>query len=128
MKPKRQCNHAGCRVLVDFDTKYCSKHQIQRNKEEYKQRRYLATDSKYRAFYKTRAWRKLSRKILGNNPICVSCYEKGVIRPAQIADHRIELKDDWYRRLDENNIQAMCYACHNRKTREEKAKRKNDSE
>lgn len=122
-KPQHLCNHPGCKTIIDYDVKYCEKHQTQRNKQEYRQRRYNNGDSKYRAFYRTRAWRKLSRQTLENNPVCVVCYERGIIRPAQIADHRIELKDDWSRRLDPSNIVSMCRSCHNRKTREEREKR-----
>lgn len=127
MKPMKQCNHAGCNVLVAYDQRYCDKHQHAINKYRYHKRQYASDESKYQQFYKSRAWRKLSHKWLASNPICVECYRQGIIRPAQIVDHITELKDDYSRRLDTTNLQSLCRACHNRKTADEKHKRESET-
>ncbi|MFW9626860.1 MAG: HNH endonuclease [Sulfurospirillum sp.] len=44
-------------------------------------------------------------------------------RPAQIADHIIELRDGG-EPLSLENIQCMCSPCHNRKSAKEAAKRR----
>ncbi|VDH11635.1 Prophage Lp3 protein 12 [Lactiplantibacillus plantarum] len=77
---------------------------------------YDSDESRYQQFYKSSAWRKLSRRFLESNPVCVQCYQDGVIRKADVVDHVIEIKDDWSRRLDESNLQPLCYRHHNRKT------------
>lgn len=116
-KPMKQCEHPGCRTLVAYDTRYCEKHRKITNKWRYHKRMYDSDESKYQQFYKSSAWRKLSRRFLESNPVCVQCYQDGVIRKADVVDHVIEIKDDWSRRLDESNLQPLCYRHHNRKTR-----------
>jgi 5-methylcytosine-specific restriction endonuclease McrA len=86
---------------------------------------YQSDESKRVQFYQSTAWRKLSRRWLTSNPICQSCWQQGIIRKADVVDHIIELKDDWSRRLDETNLQSLCYKCHIEKTNKERAKRKN---
>ncbi|EJF00900.1 HNH endonuclease [Liquorilactobacillus mali] len=121
--PMKQCNHAGCRTLVPFNERYCVKHKQELNKYRYNKRMYNSNESKYQQFYKSTAWRRLSRRFLENNPICVKCYEDGVIRKADVVDHVQEVKDNWSRRLDESNLQALCNSHHNTKTRNERKKR-----
>lgn len=123
MKPMKQCNWAGCNNIVPYDERYCEKHKKHINKYRYHKRMYASDESKYQQFYKSTQWRKMSRHWLERNPICVKCYEQGIIRPAQIVDHVHEIKDDWSRRLDETNLQSLCRTCHNRKTKAEKLKR-----
>ena len=123
MKPLKQCNHAGCNALIPYDQRYCSKHQREINKYRYHKRQYASNESKYQQFYKSTAWRKLSRHWLEKNPICVKCYKQGIIRPAQIVDHITEIKDDWSKRLDASNLQSLCRVCHNHKTAIERRKR-----
>lgn len=118
-KPKHLCSHAGCRKLIDYDITYCPKHSGHYNRIE----RYTVDNKQYTEFYHSKAWRTLSHKILSNEPVCAWCLKRGIIRPAQIADHIVELKDDWSKRLDPNNIEPLCRACHNTKTVQERKKR-----
>ncbi len=125
--PMKQCNHAGCRMLVPFTERYCVKHKQALNRYRYHKRMYNSDESKYQQFYKSTAWRRLSRRFLENNPVCVKCYEDGVIRKANVVDHVQEVKDNWSRRLDESNLQALCNYHHNKKTRNERKKREQKS-
>ncbi|KLD61029.1 hypothetical protein WP50_05580 [Lactiplantibacillus plantarum] len=68
-KPMKQCEHPGCRTLVAYDTRYCEKHRKATNKWRYHKRMYDSDESKYQQFYKSSAWRKLSRRFLESNPI-----------------------------------------------------------
>lgn len=121
--PMKQCNHAGCRTLVPFNQTYCERHRKALNKYRYHKRVYDSDESKYQQFYKTAAWRRLSRRFLERNPVCIKCYEDGVIRKADVVDHVVEIKDDWNRRLDESNLQPLCNHHHYIKTKQAKAKR-----
>lgn len=123
MKPKKQCNHVGCKTLIDFNIKHCEKHKEQITKSdsyEYRKEKY----GRYHRFYKTNRWERLSRLHRLKNPLCEDCKELGIIKAADVADHIIELRDDWSKRYDENNLSSKCHACHNRKTKEERDKRK----
>ena len=65
------------------------------------------------AFYRSAAWRRLSRTfLLSKNYICERCG-----RPAEIAHHRRHLTprnvNDADVALNPNNLEALCMACHN---------------
>jgi len=64
--------------------------------------------------YQGQTWRKLSRRMRIDNPVCVICQE----RPSQVTDHIIRTRDggSW---LDERNLCAMCKTCHDHKSRME---------
>lgn len=125
MKPRKQCNKAGCRALVDYNEKYCDKH---RDKQEsmksvtYSDRK--EREGKYFMFYKSKAWKHLSYQYRLNHPCCEQCLKSNIVRKADVVDHIIEIKDDYSKRLDEENLQSLCHACHNQKTAIERQKRK----
>lgn len=122
MKPRKQCNHAGCSILVDYDQKYCSKHERKTvTNVSYKQRKQY--EGKYFMFYKSKSWKNLSYLYRLNNPCCEKCLKAGMIRKADVVDHIIEIRDDYDRRLDETNLMSLCHSCHNKKTAIEKRKR-----
>ena len=146
----RFCNAAGCREVIPVGQYYCDKHQYlqkeyeerkkhwrqdkykgmtkeqqhQYNRKVYKQRmeRSAKAPHDYNRFYKTSAWVKLSHKTLQNNPICVSCYRKGIIKKADLVDHIEPIRENWNRRLDPDNLQPLCYRCHRIKTRKDHAR------
>ena len=136
-KPMKFCEHVGCHELVPYDVTYCDKHQhVQRpkrrtrkrtkehNKKVYRQRmeRSKQAEHDYNRFYKTAAWRHLSHAMLVQHPICQSCHEKGIIKMANLVDHIVPIREDWSKRLDPNNLQTLCYACHTEKTKEDHAR------
>lgn len=121
MKPKQQCCYPGCHTLVDYDQRYCSKHKHELNVKTYHRRHYGQHEGKYQQFYKTTAWRKLSHITLERQPVCVSCLRRGIVKKGDLVDHiqPIRTKEGWQRRLDPSNLQVLCIACHNEKTRQE---------
>ena len=63
-------------------------------------------------------WRKLRRWYLARHPLCEHCLTRGITKPAQDVDHKQPFAGKRDRlRLDPNNLQALCRACHNVKTR-----------
>ncbi|AEV94893.1 HNH endonuclease [Pediococcus claussenii] len=120
---KKFCNHAGCRALVALNVKYCEKHQKQANSDTYHHRRYEQGRDQFEAFYRTSAWKKMSRQMLIRSPICKLCYQEGVIRKADIVDHITPIREDWSRRLDWDNMQTLCIYHHNQKTNIENQRR-----
>ncbi|MGQ5518782.1 HNH endonuclease signature motif containing protein [Enterococcus gallinarum] len=121
MKPKKQCNHAGCVKLVDYDTRFCTQHEQARPKQTYHERK--AKDGKYLSFYNSKSWRKASELYRLSNPVCVECLKQNIIRKADVVDHIVEIKDDWNKRLDIDNFQSLCHRHHNAKTKQEQQKR-----
>ena len=65
-----------------------------------------------------RQWRKMREHILAREPLCRDCRRRGYVVAATVVDH-VEPKARHERELDPNNLQPLCHACHNRKTRRE---------
>ena len=84
----------------------------------------LSYEHRAQQFYRTQAWQTLSKLQRTREPLCEHCKANGRLRPADVADHIVELKDDWSKGLELSNLQSLCHQCHNRKTQVEKRKRK----
>jgi len=68
-------------------------------------------------FYRSKQWRAMRSFMLSENPLCVECKKKGIIKVACDCDHIIDVKDDPSRCLDYTNLQMLCKPCHGKKTR-----------
>ena len=109
MALKKLCSYSGCNVLVDYGTKYCYKHRT-KDKERYKDyRRSRLRDEEEKArqkFYNSPEWKNVRdlviRKCFGID--IVEYYRTGQIIKGYTVHHIIELKDDWNKRLDINNL------------------------
>lgn len=126
MQPRKQCNHAGCRILIPYTDTYCTKHQPMHKRKQSKYDTYQnrkTIGGKYFKFYHSKAWRKASELYRINNPCCEDCLEENTIRKVDVVDHVIELRDDWSKRLDTKNFRSRCHYHHNLKTRLARQKR-----
>ena len=111
---KRRCKHPTCRKLIDEYESYCDEHKTTRERQYNANRREY--DPTYMSFYNSKLWRNTSKQVLlESNYLCSQCG--GV---AQMVDHIIPTKVDWDKRLDKENLQALCWGCHSKKTAEEK--------
>jgi len=64
-------------------------------------------------FYKTKAWRKTSVAYRQEHPLCEECLRQGIITPAEMVHHVVEITDGGDP-LDWDNLESLCLACHNR--------------
>ncbi|WP_394899045.1 hypothetical protein [Clostridium paraputrificum] len=109
MALKKLCSYSGCNVLVDYGTKYCYKHRT-KDKERYKDyRRSRLRDEEEKArqeFYNSVEWKNIRdlaiKKCFGID--IVEYYKTGQIIMGYTVHHIVELKDDWNKRLDINNL------------------------
>ena len=87
-----------------------------RNSKRYNASVRYGKDSKYTEFYQSSGWRsKRKRVLLRDKYLCQECLKQGIVNDKRLMVHHIvELKDDWKRRLDMNNLVTVCTACHNR--------------
>lgn len=61
-------------------------------------------------------WRRYRLAFLASNPLCVHCRVSGRVEPGVHVDHKIPSvpgEPGWW---DPENHQALCHACHARKT------------
>lgn len=110
------CLVADSRPL-DFMT-WLRRHHIaldgggRKGKEELEaQRRYNRERPKADDFYYSYEWKQARRKYLNDHPMCERCHKSKSV----IVDH-IKPVSQGGSRLATSNLQALCAACHNRKT------------
>lgn len=53
---------------------------------------------------------------LNNYPLCAMCEKAGRVTPATVVDHLEEVATHPEKRLEWDNLQALCAPCHNSKT------------
>jgi 5-methylcytosine-specific restriction protein A len=63
-----------------------------------------------------RDWFRLRAVVLREEPFCRHCAAVDVQTRATVLDHIESIRDAPERRLDRDNLQPLCQACHNRKT------------
>jgi 5-methylcytosine-specific restriction protein A len=115
-RPLRLCARPGCGKRTRES--YCDQHRRAHNWEDDRQR----GTRQERGYDKH--WLKLRKAFLSENPLCVLCREDGKRTPAQEVDHVIPFKDRHDpKRLDWENLQAVCRRCHRVKTSRQKATR-----
>ena len=83
---------------------YCEKH-----------RGLYARENAHRRGY-GREWRVARDRFLRGHPLCAECLKRGKIAPATVVDHIVPHRGDQKLFWDEDNWQALCKACHDRKT------------
>lgn len=108
MKPQKLTIFGGRRTSVDYD---------QRNNEytEYNRTRWKY-DKDMKRFYNSTIWKQTSKQVLLEaDYVCAMCGDE-----ATMTDHIISVKQDWSKRLDRNNLQAICKKCNDKKAIKEK--------
>ncbi len=101
------CHAPGCANLVQSGA-YCTTHQPARKRED---DRASASTRGYGA-----TWRRLRQMILARSPVCADPFgdHQGRLVLATDVDHIIAKRDGG--QDIESNLQALCHACHSRKT------------
>jgi len=109
MRALHPCNEPGCAELIR-DGRYCSTHNSA-HIHVYERERGSSAHRGYGA-----RWQRLRRMYLAAHPICVDPegVHPGQVIPSTDVDHVIALRDGGTSRDD--NLQALCHACHSRKT------------
>lgn len=106
-RPLRPCATPGCLQLVRSDS-HCPAHARQARRAQ-EGRRANAAQRGY-----GRQWRQARSRFLRQNPTCAACGA-----PATVVDHIQPHHGDHTMFWDRSNWQALCGACHGRKTRRE---------
>ena len=61
-------------------------------------------------------WRKVRAAYLRKHPLCVKCLANGRYVQATVVDHIVPHRGDPALLGNENNFQALCKPCHDKKT------------
>ena len=69
---------------------------------------------RYSEFYNSPAWKTLRNYKFGQSDgLCENCKKNGIVRAAREIHHVIPIDEDWSKRLDYENLIALCPECHN---------------
>ena len=108
----KPCKQRGCKNLTRDITGYCNEHievyetkRAQLNKEYDKYIR-KNRDKEYTNFYHSDSWQNLREDVLTTYKYIdvYSYYIENKVVIASIGHHIVELKEDWSKRLDIDNI------------------------
>lgn len=105
-RPAHPCNHHGCAALTH--ERFCPDHAS----EYAKQTEQARPGSRERGY--SSAWTRYAKAFLARHPLCVNfahCHN-----PATCVDHIAPHTGNKYLFWLHENHQAMCAACHGRKT------------
>ena len=61
-------------------------------------------------------WQKFREYVLGIEPLCKDCEERGMVKAATELHHIRKIKDAPHLRLDQNNVRPLCDECHDART------------
>jgi 5-methylcytosine-specific restriction protein A len=68
----------------------------------------------------SRPWGRVRQRILRRDPLCVLCLAEGRTAASEVVDHKIPLAQGGTH--EDDNLQGLCTACHDRKTALEQGK------
>lgn len=117
-KPLRPCNKPACGQLTRDG--YCDRHKTAKVDNNRYYDKYHRSD-RSKQFYHSSAWKRARDLIrIRDNGLCIECLNQKRITVGTIVDHIIPIKQNWNKRLDEDNLQLLCQSCHNKKTGSER--------
>jgi 5-methylcytosine-specific restriction protein A len=122
------CQWPGCRNPAPYGERFCSAHkkrgearvaQYKAEREKAREaRRCKRTGSSAKRGYGYR-WQRLRAAFLREHPLCEACLLQGRATPATDVDHIKPHRGDQDLMWDVDNLQALCHACHSKKTARE---------
>ena len=107
----RKCGKCGKRLL-QLEKCECLKETA---KEYNKKIRCNNDNVEHNKFYKSPQWTRARNYIrVKYSSLCLLCYAKyKILIEANVVHHIVELKEDYSKRLDEDNLIPLCHSCHN---------------
>lgn len=113
LKALKVCMKPGCNNLTR--NKYCEIHIKKEEAEQQKRYDRINRNQKAREFYRSKEWFKVrSKRMKIDFGLCVKCRAEGRLTKANVVHHKEELLKRWDKRLDLDNLESLCHACHNK--------------
>ena len=109
------CACPTCRNLVEYPNVFCKEHEDS-DKQRYKQYKATRTDKKEQALYKSAIWYSVKESVISS---CFGIdiykfYTENLIETVELVHHIIEVKEDWNKRLDTDNLIALTEESHSK--------------
>lgn len=112
--PLNKCGVSHCREYINLPDRYCDKHRGNADKTYNREVRYNKDNIRYARFYASTGWRRARSYQLMKQPLCEQCLLEGKVKPATIVHHLEEIRTNWDKRLDEENLESICQQHHNK--------------
>ena len=113
-----------CGKKIEYSLKMCQEcasKEDSRIKERYKDYRRRRADKDIQSFYASREWKIARDKTkVRDNYICKLCWDKEVFKFAEVVHHIKEVKEDFNKRLELDNLICLCNCCHKKVHKEYK--------
>lgn len=98
----------NCGKLIPYRTKRCEKCQTEWNKQKEEYR-----NEDIKRFRSSGVWTRKSKQVLkDSNYQCQICKDKNIVAVATEVHHIMPLSIDFNKRLDDDNLIALCEGCH----------------
>ena len=112
-----------CAPIAQAELEAIKEHNLKKKMQRYNSRR----DPKYLAFYRSKDWKRQSRAKLDSVRYICEARLNGCQHYAVEVHHikPIQTAEGWDKRLDWDNLEAVCTSCHNGR-HPEKFRRKDD--
>lgn len=117
--PAAVCSYPNClRLAVGGGTR-CAEHKALRDAEraaaiKETHKAYNAKRPASDKFYWTNTWKRKSESFREAHPLCHECDSIGLVVPSTMVDHIIPYRERPDLGLDDSNLRALCWQCHNR--------------
>lgn len=108
-----------CGAIVPYPGRYCehcegiAARELEQRKREAARVYDRGRDAQYIQFYRSAAWRQLSRGVLAQRGY--KCEECGGIATEVHHDPAIQTPEGWARRFDTSGLTCLCTDCHNKR-------------
>ena len=105
-----------CGKKIEYSLKMCKEcadKEDSRIKERYKDYRRRRADKDIQTFYASKEWKIARDKAkIRDNYVCKLCWDKKVFKFAEVVHHICEVKEDFNKRLELDNLICLCNCCH----------------
>jgi len=108
------CSHCGKHIEYNKQCECVEKYK----KDKYKLYKNKRQDKKEQSFYSSSTWIKCRDNIKAHYfGFCLVCWhrdknKKGNNNNSELIHHIVEIKEDYEKRLDEDNLTPLCDSCH----------------
>ncbi|WP_427340638.1 HNH endonuclease [Caloranaerobacter sp. DY30410] len=119
LKPLRPCKKIGCSKLTRDKTGYCEEHRILAEQSRKEMNKYYdenIRDKRAAAFYNSSEWQRIRETVLNKYKgldLYAFFIDKKIIY-ATTVHHIEEIKDNWNKRLDIDNLFPISESNHNK--------------
>lgn len=107
---KKKCK---CGLIIPLEKSMCDECLKNRKNKYASSKNVIRKDYKEQQFYCSKRWMAVRDKVRHRDRhLCLLCLDENKIKQVNAIHHIIELKEDWSKRFDTNNLISLCREHH----------------